>query len=214
VDLVVEGKRVALVSEAGMPTLSDPGFLAVRACVEAGYPAEVIPGPSALTAALSLSGYPLQRFYFAGFLPSKKGERRKLLEKLSSLEEVQVFFESPHRVRKTLEDFSSNFGERPIVLAREITKQHEEVLRGSARELLRKVEESSARGEYILILGPAVKPDKREDHALLEPLLREVEKLVQEGVSSSEACREVARREGVSRRELYNAYIKGAGDRH
>ncbi len=208
VNIIKQGKKVALVSEAGMPGLSDPGHLAVKACLEEGLSVTVIPGPSSLTAAISLSGMPMRNFFFAGFIPSKKAERRRLLERLREMKEAQVVFESPHRLRRTLEDISELYGEREMVLVKELTKWYEEVQRGSAREVLEGLSGEKLRGEYVLIIGPAEKSKPEEEQASLRPLLDAVEEKVQEGLTLSEACRKVAEREGISRHRLYNLYLK------
>ncbi len=208
VNMIKGGKRVALVSEAGMPALSDPGHLAVKACLEEGLPVTVIPGPSSLTAAISLSGLPMKNFFFAGFLPSKKAERFKLLKKLREMNEAQVFFESPHRLRRSLEDICELYGDRELVLVKELTKWYEEVRRGNARKILADLSGEKLRGEYVLIIAPAGESRPQENEARMMPLIEEVEEMVRNGWSPSEACRAVAKREGISRRELYNLYLK------
>jgi len=200
--LVREGKRVALVSESGMPGVSDPGWLAVRACREAGLPVEVIPGPSSLTAALSLAGLPPGPVYFHGFLPSRPTARRKLLEELAGRPEAMVLFESPHRLRACLEDMARAFGGRRVSLMRELTKLHQEVREGLPAELLESLGEERVRGECVLVAAPAQGEEPAEE-ADWEGLLREVRREVERGASLSEACRRTAASRGVSRRELY-----------
>jgi len=147
------GEHVAVVTDAGSPGLSDPGYPLVRAAVEAGLSVVSVPGPSAVIAALQVSGLPTDAFTFAGFLPPKGAARRKVLETLAERRETVVVFESPHRIVKCLEDVAELWGERPIALARELTKMHEEVLRGTAREVRAQLVPDKQRGEMVLVLG-------------------------------------------------------------
>ncbi len=151
--LIAEGKNLALVTDAGVPGISDPGFLLVREAAAAGLMVEAIPGPSALTMALSLSGFPAERFIFDGFLPQKKGRQRRLGE-LAAEPRTVVLFESPHRILATLEAFASLCPQRALVVARELTKLYEEVTRGTAVEVAGKLRDVTPRGEYTLVLGP------------------------------------------------------------
>lgn len=148
-----QGEALALVSEAGTPGISDPGFLLVRECIREGIPVEALPGPTAFVPALVASGLPCDRFCFEGFLPQKKG-RQKKLDELRSETRTMVFYESPHRVLKSLGQFSDIFGaDRPACLARELSKVHEEYIRGSIGEILEKLQEKELKGECILIVG-------------------------------------------------------------
>ncbi len=147
-----QGRRIALVSDAGMPTLSDPGARLIRAAVDAGISLEVVPGPSALTAALAASGLSPGGFLFHGFLPHKPGARRKLLANLAPLPWTLVFFESPYRLIKTLHDLQELFSDRQVVIARELTKRFEEVLRGDAASLLKRLENKPVKGEITIII--------------------------------------------------------------
>lgn len=147
------GESMALVSEAGMPGISDPGYLLIRECLRNGIPVEALPGPTAFLPALVASGLPCDRFCFEGFLPQKKG-RQKKLEELSVEARTMVFYESPFRVKKSLEQFALAFGEdRPACLARELSKIHEEFIRGSIKEILTTLSEREVKGECILIVG-------------------------------------------------------------
>jgi 16S rRNA (cytidine1402-2'-O)-methyltransferase len=157
------GERIAVVTDAGSPGISDPGFPLVRAATEAGIRVESIPGPSALLAALQVSGLPTDAFVFAGFLPVKRGARRKRLEELRERPETVVVFESPHRIDACLEDLEEVWGERPVVLARELTKIHEEVLRGTASEVRRALPESRRKGEMVLVLGGKTRRARAEE---------------------------------------------------
>ena len=151
-----EGRTIALVSDAGTPLLSDPGFLLAREAIARGVDVRIVPGPSAALAALVLSGLPPHPFTFLGFPPPKAGKRRKFYRRHADLEHTLVIFESPHRLRASLRDALAELGNRPAALAREMTKLHEEVLRGSLEEVTAAVEaRSSLKGEFVLVLGAA-----------------------------------------------------------
>ncbi|MBM3839564.1 MAG: 16S rRNA (cytidine(1402)-2'-O)-methyltransferase [Verrucomicrobia bacterium] len=149
------GEKVALVTDAGSPGISDPGGRVVRAAVEAGLRVEAVPGPCALVAALTASGLPTDEFHFIGFLPHKSGQRRKTLERLKDLSATLVLYESPHRIGKLLAELAEIFPDRPVVLARELTKKFEEYLRGSPAELLAVAQARSLKGEFVVLIGPA-----------------------------------------------------------
>lgn len=196
-EYVSQGLTVLVVSDAGMPLVSDPGLAAVRRCIEADLPVTCFPGPSALTTALALSGLPVDRFCFEGFLPRKPGQRRTRLRTLSAEPRTMVFFESPRRLAECLTDIAEIFGaDRQIAVCRELTKPYEEVIRGPVGELAAQVEEIL--GEITLVVGGA--PDVPVDPG---DLLEQVAELVERGMRRSEAVAEVAQRAGVSRRELY-----------
>jgi 16S rRNA (cytidine1402-2'-O)-methyltransferase len=149
---------VALVSDAGMPGLSDPGFPLIRAAIDAGVPVVPVPGPSAILAALVASGQPMHAFTYLGFLPRKSGERRRFFERLLDAEHTTVVFESPHRVAAALKDAAEVLGgDRPIAACRELTKKFEEIVRGPAAEVAAHVARATPRGEFTLVIGPAEK---------------------------------------------------------
>lgn len=153
------GCSIALVSDAGTPLLSDPGYLLVREAVAAGLDVRVVPGPSAAIAALTLSGLPPHPFTFLGFPPPKTGRRRRFYRHHAALDHTLVIFESPHRLLASLRDLAAELGNRPVALAREMTKMHEEVLRGSLEEIIAEVEEREAlKGEFVVVVGGAGKP--------------------------------------------------------
>ncbi len=155
VERILSGESIALVTDAGTPLVSDPGFLLVASCVEADIDIVPIPGPSALVAALCASGLPPHPFYFAGFLPRKSGARRRRLATLSDLPCTLLFYESPHRVASSIRDMAEELGDRPAVIAREITKIHEEFLRDRLPALAKLVEERTLKGEIVIIVaGP------------------------------------------------------------
>jgi len=196
-----EGKTVALVSEAGMPGISDPGHKLIRACIEENIDLEVLPGPSALISSLVISGLPTDRFTFQGFLPRKTGERRNLLKKLAGGEETLVFYESPHRLRASLGEILSSLGDRKIAVVRELTKKFEEVLRGSVSEIIKRIEEIKVRGEIVLVVeGSFLKPQLSADF-----LRNEVFKQMKEGISKKDAITRTSREKKVSKKQVYEA---------
>jgi 16S rRNA (cytidine1402-2'-O)-methyltransferase len=206
VGVMTRGKTVVLVSDAGMPGLSDPGYRLVKAAVEEGVPVEVVPGPSAAISALAISGLPPGRFVFEGFFSKKPGERRRRIEELSTERRTIVIFESPRRVEETLADLHAGLGERPAALARELTKMHEEVRRGGLSELLRSVETDPPRGEIVIVVGGAI-------HDAAEPveneeLARRAKELMDTGVARSEALSRVARELGVRKRQVFDALLE------
>jgi 16S rRNA (cytidine1402-2'-O)-methyltransferase len=156
-----QGRNVAVVTDAGSPAVSDPGFPLVRAAVEAGHAVTSVPGPSAAIAALQVSGLPTDAFTFAGFLPVKRGARRRRLEELHQRPETIVAFESPHRIDACLEDLDAVWGGRPIALARELTKVHEQVLRGTAAAVRASLRDDQRRGEIVLVLGGRTRREER-----------------------------------------------------
>jgi 16S rRNA (cytidine1402-2'-O)-methyltransferase len=194
-----DGATVALVSDAGMPLVSDPGYVLVRACVAAGLPVEVLPGPSAAVTALVASGLPADEWHFAGFLPRKKGELRTLLaEPVGTL----VAFESPRRLPGTLALLAELDPEREVAVCRELTKAHEEVVRGTAAELADRYAGESVKGEVALVLAPASPAGTASDAAL--SALRE---LVDAGARPRKAAAVVASLTGASANDLYRALM-------
>ena len=159
------GERLAVVTDAGSPAVADPGYPLVRAAIAAGIRVESVPGPSAPIAALQVSGFPTDAFAFVGFLPVKRGARRRRLEEWSRRRETIVAFESPHRIDACLEDVDAVWGERPVALARELTKVFEEVLRGSAREVRAALTADRRRGEMVLVLSGWTREERRSEGA-------------------------------------------------
>jgi 16S rRNA (cytidine1402-2'-O)-methyltransferase len=194
-----QGKSVALVSDAGTPLVSDPGFRLVTAAIAGGFVIVPLPGASALLAALAASGLPVDEFRFIGFLPSKPGARRKALETLSQESSTVIAYESPNRILDSLRDMAEILGDRLIVLARELTKIHEEFLRGSAAHLRQELENrASIRGEITLVIGRA------DPHTALDDPLQEIVRLqTEEGLDRMEAIKAVAKRMGLPKREVY-----------
>ena len=195
---------VLVVSDAGMPTVSDPGFVLVRAAIEAGIEVTVIPGPSAVLAALAVSGLPTDRFSFEGFLPRKAGERKKLFQELLSDPRTLIFFESPHRIGQSLKDAQSVFGDRRASVSRELTKKFEQTVRGTLLELATWAEEEP-RGEIVLVISGAREVTIPDVHSA--DLLLEVEQLRSSGLSLKQSVAEVAAKHSVSKSELYQAVL-------
>jgi 16S rRNA (cytidine1402-2'-O)-methyltransferase len=195
------GDTVALVSDAGMPLVSDPGFVLVRGCVAAGLAVEVLPGPSAALAALVASALPADRWRFAGFLPRKRSE---LVAALSGPDTL-VAFESPRRLSATLNALAELDPERPVAVCRELTKLHEEVVRGSAVELAERFAARPAKGEVVLVAGPAPSPARRD----IRPGLEAVRRLVESGAKPRVAASVVGELTGVGANTLYRALTAG-----
>jgi 16S rRNA (cytidine1402-2'-O)-methyltransferase len=194
------GRSVALISDAGTPGISDPGAVLIGKAIEEKIQVISIPGPSALIAALSLSGLPTNEFTFLGFLPSKKIRRQKVLKNLSLEPRTLIFYEAPHRVLETLEDMEKIFTERKAALAKEITKIHEAVLRGSISEILGKLEKTTIAGEYIIVLEGKT----AENKLITMDVLLEISSLMKKGFSRKEAVKKIAEAYGLSKKELYD----------
>jgi len=206
---LLDGEDVALVSDAGMPAISDPGEELVRSAVEAGIPVVPVPGPTAFVTALVASGLPTGRFAFEGFLPHKGRERRRALERLKDEERTLILYEAPHRLLETLRDLLGALGDRQIAAGRELTKLHEEYVRGTISQLIDHFTRHAPRGEFVLVLqgatdGPAAVQAGAPDPALLA---REAEALAAQGMDRKAAMKEVARRYGVSRKAVYQALL-------
>jgi 16S rRNA (cytidine1402-2'-O)-methyltransferase len=211
---------VALVSDAGTPALSDPGFELVSTCIAAGFDVVPVPGPSAPVAALVVSGLPTDRFFYVGFLPRRKNERRALLASLTDIPATLVCFESPHRLTDALDDALAALGDRQIAIARELTKLHEQVLRMRMSQAQQHFRTTQPRGEFTLVIAGAtrksgVQPDSKtaSDASSTGPALDEaavIERLQQlraEGSSGSAAARTIAREMGVPRRTIYALWL-------
>lgn len=193
-----DGASVALVSDAGTPLVSDPGYRLVRGAIERGIRVEPVPGPSAVMAALAAAGLPTDEFHFAGFLPARSSARRKLLARLKDEPATLVFYEAPHRLREALADIEEVLGARSVVLARELTKIHEEFVRGTAAEL--RAAHLVLKGEFTVLIGKAAAPAPEEEQV---PVAEAVEARIRAGMDRMEAMKEVARERGISKREVY-----------
>lgn len=210
VDEVRGGARVAVVTDAGMPGISDPGGLLVRACLDAGLPVEAVPGPSAALTALVLSGLPADRFVFEGFLPRKGRARAERIDAVARESRTTVLFEAPTRVRATLADLAVACGpHRPVVVARELTKAFEEVWRGTLAAAGRHVEQAEPRGEYAIVVGPAPERAPAGD-AEIEAAVRAA---LADGRTARDAASDVADALGVARRRAYEAATRLKGPR-
>ena len=200
VQMLGDGKSIALVSDAGTPLLSDPGFRVVSAAIDNGIPVVPIPGASALLSALTAAGLPTDSFLFLGFLPAKSSARRRKLEELIPQAATVIAYESPHRVLDTLAEVADILGTRHMVLAREITKLHEEFLRGSAAEIHHQLAaRPSVKGEITLVIA------RRQEAITLSDPASEVERLTSEGVPRMDAIKAVAKQTGLPKRQVYRA---------
>jgi 16S rRNA (cytidine1402-2'-O)-methyltransferase len=195
------GAKVALVSDAGTPLISDPGYRVVTAAIDAGIPVVPIPGATAAMSALSASGLATDSFRFCGFLPAKTSQRRKMLEQLKRETCTLIFYETPHRILDALTDVEAVMGSRPAVVARELTKIHEEFLRGTAAEIRAALAgRASIKGEITLLIGKAESVAATADDTPLEDAVRAAE---QQGLSRMDAIKRVAKERGLSKREVY-----------
>lgn len=196
----LETGDVALVSEAGTPLVSDPGYELVQAALERGFAVVPVPGPSALTAALPLSGLPVDRFLFLGFLPRKAAERRRVLAEVAGVRATLIFFEAPHRLRATLADVVDSLGgNRRCAVCRELTKLYEEVWRGTLSEALNEWRDREPRGEFTLLVEGAPQPESWDEDSVRAALLA----LQAEGIGRSEAARRVAQQSGWAKSDVY-----------
>jgi 16S rRNA (cytidine1402-2'-O)-methyltransferase len=209
VEQLVQGSRIAVVSDAGMPGVSDPGFRLVSLAIERGVPVVPIPGPAAFVAALVASGMPLDRFSFRGFLPPKSGARKRELEKIRESFATEIFYEAPHRIRETLEDVGEVLGAgRQVVVARELTKIHEEFLRGTAGQVLEVLQaRPQIKGEITLLIGAAA---EGEIQASAVSIRDRVEQIMREDKADEKAAlKKVAKERGISKSEAYREWQIG-----
>ena len=201
-----EGARIALVSDAGMPGISDPGYRLVHLCIRHRIPIVPVPGPSAVVAALAASGLPTHAFQFVGFLPPKKSARRKFLQTLAASPSTTIAFESPRRVLATLQDIRTVLGDPPVVVTRELTKVHEEFLRGRCSDVLAELRKRPAiPGEITLVIGPESEQPPSAVHT--QPLRERVRQLMEEQkLSRMDALKAVARERHLSKSQAYREY--------
>lgn len=197
---LLQGKQVALISDAGTPCISDPGYQLVRDALAAGIRVVPIPGACAVVAALAMAGLPTDSFTFAGFPPNKEGKRRGFLASLASARGTVVLYEAPHRVAATLADIAAVLGERQVVVARELTKLYEEALHGTAGQVRELVQDGRERGEVVILIAPADEQSQNSTGPLPEELLQQA---LQQGHSVKEAAALVAAATGLPRRDLY-----------
>lgn len=203
---LVAGKSVAYAPEAGTALVSDPGYRLVQVAVDAGVPVRPVPGPASPLAALVAAGLPTDRFLFAGFPPARAGARRRFLAELAGTKATLVFCEAPHRLAASLSDMASAFGDRPAVIARELTKAFEELRRGTLVELAADAADTNARGEHVVLVGAAGEPDPppQDIDAAIRRACR--------GATRRDAARQVAAATGLSRREAYRRVLAAASD--
>ncbi len=200
---IMSGKSAALISDAGTPLINDPGYKLARACIDAGLPVFSVPGASAVLAGLVSSGMPPDKFMFAGFLPPKFAARKRALEDVQNVPASLIYFETAKRITASLEDILTVFGDRQIAIARELTKKYEEILRGTARELLARIKETPLRGEIVLVIAPPNAPEPWDETRLrtaLRPLIKT------EGVKRAAA--QIAALSGHKKRDVYAVALK------
>ena len=200
-----DGQKVALVTDAGMPGISDPGEDLVKLCIEENLPFEVLPGPSAFVNALVASGLSSRRFVFEGFLDRNKKERNAALERIAKETRTTIIYEAPHRLKKTLLDLQKILGERECVLCRELTKRYEEHIRGNAQYLISHYESLDPRGEYVLVIEGGRQAKKEFTDDMIKDLLNDC---ARQGMRNKEAVKFVAEETGVSRNRIYSLSIK------
>lgn len=207
---LMTGKKIALVTDAGTPAISDPGWDLVHMAIAAGIQVVPLPGPSALVTALVVSGLPTERFVFEGFLPREGKERRQRLQALAEEERTIVLYEAPHRLRRTVADLLTVLGEaRPVALARELTKIHEEVWRGTLVELQARLEQEEVRGEIVLVVGGRTKEEAAANKGEIteEEIAARVREMMAAGKDKKEAMKTVALGLNISKKEVYRALL-------
>lgn len=205
IDRLLDGESCGIVTDAGMPCISDPGEVLVRLCAENGIEVRVVPGPSAVVSAVALSGFPARRFTFEGFLPVPKKERTERLEILKNETAVMVFYEAPHKLKGTLADLRDTFGaDRMIAVCRELTKVHEEILRMTLSEAQEYYSDHEPKGEFVLVVhgGERMSGEK----ITIEQALEQVRRLVDMGERPVDACKAVAKETGFRKGDLYSAF--------
>jgi 16S rRNA (cytidine1402-2'-O)-methyltransferase len=209
VSRIEAGESCALITDAGMPAISDPGEDIVRICAERGVPVSVVPGPCAAVSALAMSGLFTGKFVFEGFLSTANNERREALESLKNERRTIIFYEAPHKLRGTLADLMKAFGDRKISLCRELTKLNEEVLRMTLSEAISYYEENQPRGEYVLVLEGASKEEQKANAFWVEmDEFAHVAYYTELGLSKNDAIKAAAKDRGVGKSEIYNIVMK------
>ncbi|MCI1467188.1 MAG: 16S rRNA (cytidine(1402)-2'-O)-methyltransferase [Lactobacillus sp.] len=204
VKMMQEGAVIAEISDAGMPVISDPGFILVQACIEAQVPVVPLPGPSAFATAVIASGFDAQPMTYYGFLPRKASEQRPYFEQMNQFQGTSIFYEAPHRLRKTVANMAKIFApDRQICLARELTKVHEEFLRGNLEEINDYFQDHDPRGEYVVLVSPAA---EKTQTISWPDLFEQVDQLVATGNSKKDAIKAVAKQAGISKNQLYDRY--------
>lgn len=206
-DRLAAGESAAIVTDAGMPCISDPGELLVKMCAQRGIKVEVVPGPSAVISGLAISGLDTRRFQFEGFLPVAKKQRSEQLAQTSKSTHTLIFYEAPHKLQGTLEDMLTFFGDRKISLCRELTKLHEEVIRTTLSQAVQMYREVKPKGEFVLVIEGA-KDSELSPAETIEQALEQVKTLMQKGMRGADACRQIAKATGFSKGELYTKLLE------
>ncbi len=204
---LMNGENGAIVTDAGMPCISDPGEGLVSLCHDNNIPLATVPGPTAAMTALAASGLPTDRFLFEGFLPIKKGERDAALQMVSRLPHTLIFYEAPHRLRQTLAALLEGLGDRPVTLCRELTKLHEELCRTTLAAAAAEYTQREPRGEYVLIVAGA-EENGSSDQVTMEQAVGLVRRLAADGASLSDAARQIAKETGYRKGELYRQALE------
>jgi len=202
---ILNGENAGVVTDAGMPCISDPGEKLVRMCYENEIDVKVVPGPSAAISALAISGLNTSRFTFEGFLSVTKKQRFEHLESLKNETRTMIFYEAPHKLIYTLQDMLEYFGDRNISLCRELTKVYEEVIRLTLKEAIEYYKEKNPKGEYVLVID-GKREELSENNITFEEALEKVNKLIENGMKTSDACKLVAKESTFKKGELYSAY--------
>lgn len=207
IERILSGESCAIVTDAGMPCISDPGEDLVRLCAENGIEVNVVPSPTAAMSALAISGLPTSRFSFEGFLSVTKKQRNEHLEEIKDYKYTLIFYEAPHKLKNTLEDLLSALGDRRISLCRELTKIHEEVIRGTISEMISYYSDRTPKGEYVLVVEGAGQ-NKEKETGGAEEAAEYAKKLISEGIKASEACKEAAKKFGLTKSGIYEMIHK------
>ena len=201
-EILLEGKDVAIVTDAGMPAISDPGEDIVKLCIENNIEITTIPGPTAFVSALVMSGLPTKGVVFEGFLSAKTSEREKRLTELKDYKETIIFYEAPHKLLRTLEHIKNVFGDREISVSREITKKFEETIRGKISEVITYFTDNNPRGEFVLVVNGA----EEKEEVYIISVIEHVEQLILQGMDKKTAIAEVAKLRKIPKRNVYNEY--------
>ena len=206
-DRIAAGENAAIVTDAGMPCISDPGELLVKMCAERGIKVEVVPGPSAVVSALAISGLNTKNFQFEGFLSVTKKQRSEHLASVAKSTHTLIFYEAPHKLQNTLEDMLRFFGDRKISLCRELTKMHEEVIRTTLSQAVQIYKQVKPKGEFVLVIEGANESELSKAETI-EDALAQVRVLVDKGMRGADACKEIAKATGFSKGELYTKLLE------
>jgi len=207
VSQLLEGKNIALVSDAGTPAISDPGEELVKMAIESGIKVVPVPGAVAATSALIISGLPTGRFTFEGFMPMHKKNRRERLIELKNEMRTMIFYEAPHKIKYTLKDMYGAWGDRDVSLAREMTKLHEEVIRGKLSEIIEKFEQEPPRGEFVIIIDGSKEEKSISNFWEEMTIIEHVDYYINQGMKNMDAMKKVATDREMTKREVYDVYL-------